>query len=230
VTYQFRLQQRHAARVDGRGRQFAHAGKIDRGNPRRQRKSGALFAVARAVDGGIHGDDQCLNPGGFGTLDKGCGEITVRLDVKLKPQRCLRRGGERFQRDPGLGTDHHRGLHRRGGEHGCGFAIRVREVLKRDRGQQYRSRVPMSEQGHRGIASANVIQHPWHEAQAREGVEIVLERQLIARAALHKRPSGGAHALTRQHLVVADGGEFGGNRSQWRQGAVQVSAHSRSRL
>ncbi len=228
-------EQRTGAGLGHAGGQCAHAPQVHRLDAVGQLEAGTLLAVAQAVDRGVHGDHQAAVARSFGAPHQLAGEVAVRLDVELEPEGRLGGPGDGFEADAGLGADHQGSAHGRGAQGAGQFAVRVGQALEGHRGEQDGVIQRQVAKLHAGVAAAQVFQHPVEQAHAAEGGEVVSQGPLVRRAAAEVGPGGGAHALTGEGLVVADGDDLGGNPRQRRQahGAFlrsQVVDQCRNRL
>ena len=195
--------------------QWLHAAQIDRLNTLGQTETGALFAVAHAVDRRIHRQHQRLITRRLGAPDQRLRKDPIRLDIQLKPQRGVRLLSHRFKRYAGLGTQHHAGLHRRGSEHRGQLALGMHQLLIGHRRKENRVSKGLPKQLQMGIAAAEVSQHPRAQANALKRRLVLRQGQLIGRTAGDIGPGLGTHALACQWLIVRDGGNAGRNLRQF---------------
>src|SRR5262249_17746035 len=122
----------------------------------RQMKTCAHFAIARAEDWGVDGQDDGFAAGIFSALDEVFGDLSIGRRIELKPDCvfCTRRNS--FDRKSGKRTGRIDGSGLRGTRGGREFAVFVIETLVGGWREEQRVDHLLAKQGERGVKAADV--------------------------------------------------------------------------
>ena len=182
------------------------------------------LTLAPARERRVDGEAQRDVAGGFGALHQLAHVDVVVEEVRLEPQRASRGRRDLLDRAVRTHRERHERLRRgRGARHGD-LTLGIEKPLQRERRDSDRERDALPEHARRERPRARVDQHARHEVPARERIDVVAHRALVARAA------GDVHVGARRETLLRDRLELRDREDPGKVDLIANAGHGRVRV